>query len=470
MTNKKTHATKRLVSLVGLLLCAALAVFWPNAKFLMAQEGYYQQPLATLPGLTGPQRSMAMTLDTLCPALQQTARQRTLNGGEQDLLNQCRSLIENSVTNTGAVVQGIAALTPEQASIPRKMATRITGTQLDNIATRLQSLRRGAKGIGMSNLSVSAGGRTIGGNALAGVLGRPGATGGAASADDGYEFERLGIFVNGNIDWGDKDRTANEDGFDFNTLGITAGMDYRFMEGLVLGVALGYSDTNVDIDANGGDLGSKAWTSMLYGTYYATDHFYLEGSATYGWDDFDQTRNISYSLLGGSRQAKASFDGNQYAFMFGAGYDFIRGEGIFDVYGRLRYVHADVDGYREHGGYGLDLDIGSQESTSTKSILGINYTRSISTAKAVLVPQCWIEWAHEFDSGDDKVGGVFSNDPNRVAFALATDQFDSDYFRFGLGLGAQFGQGRTAFVSYEAAIGLYSYTEHTASLGVRLDF
>jgi outer membrane autotransporter protein len=156
--------------------------------------------------------------------------------------------------------------------------------------------------------------------------------------------------------------------------------------------------------------------------------------------------------------------------MLGAGYDFIRGGGILDLYGRLRYTQADLDGYRERGASGLDLNIAAQEATSLQSILGVNYTRSISTAKAVLVPQGWIEWAHEFDDGDDEVSGFFANDPSRIAFALATDKLDSDYFRLGLGLGAQFGRGRTAFASYEAAIGLKSYTEHTANVGVRLDF
>jgi outer membrane autotransporter protein len=209
---------------------------------------------------------------------------------------------------------------------------------------------------------------------------------------------------------------------------------------------------------------------MMYGTYYATDHFYVEGSGSYGWGNFDQTRNISYSLLGNARRAKADYDGRQYAFMLGAGYDLIRGEGILDIYGRLRYISADLDSYQERGASGLDLEIDGQDTTSFKSILGVNYSRAYSTAKAVLLPQLWFEWAHEFEDGDDRVTGFFANDPSRIPILLATDQFDTDFFRIGLGLGAQFGQGRTAFVSYEAAVGLKDYVEHSATLGARVDF
>jgi uncharacterized protein YhjY with autotransporter beta-barrel domain len=427
-------------------------------------------PLSSLEGLTGNERAIAGTLDALCPRLDAIGKKRTLTSGEQDLLTQCQTLQRSAFTDPDAAVQGVIALTPDQASIPREMALQLAGAQMDNRVMRLLELRHGARGLSVSNLTVSVDGQCIDGDSLVRLLTEGGASGGAASADDGYQFERLGVFVNGNIDWGNRDQTFNVDGFDFKTLGVTAGMDYRFLDGLVLGVALGYGNSDADMDSNGGDLGVSTWTGMIYGTYYATDHFYLEGSATYGWGSYDQTRNISYGLLGDSRKAKADYDGTQYAFMLGAGYDLIHGAGILDLYGRLRYAQVSIDDYRESGASGLDLNIRSQEATSFKSILGINYTRSISTAKAVLVPQGWLEWAHEFEDGDDEVNGFFANDPNRIAFALATDQLDTDYFRLGLGLGAQFGKGRTAFASYEAAIGLNNYREQTVSLGVRLDF
>jgi len=238
----------------------------------------------------------------------------------------------------------------------------------------------------------------------------------------------------------------------------------------VAGFALGYGSSDVTIDSNGGDLNATAWNATLYSTYYPTDQFYLEGSASYGWGSYDQTRNIAYSLLGAPRKAKADFDGTQYALMLGAGYDITRGAYIFDVYGRLNYVSADLDGYRERGANGLDLNIRDQSSTSFRSVLGGQVTRSVSLPWAVLLPQAWAEWSHEFEAGDDKVSGSFVYDPSQIAFALATDRFDTDFFRLGVGLGAQFAKGRTAFISYETALGLSDYMEQSVNLGVRLNF
>jgi outer membrane autotransporter protein len=338
------------------------------------------------------------------------------------------------------------------------------------VLTRLNSLRRQRQGgIDLTGLRMRMDGLSISGEDLLGALHEIHGEGGAAGADD-YAFERWGFFVNGNIDWGNRDASSNEDGFDFQILGITAGADYMVTDGLVLGFALGFGSSDVDIDANGGDLNADAWTTTLYGTYYATENLYLEGSASYGWASYDQTRNIRYSLLGNPRKAKADFDGDQFALMIGGGYDLIRGRHIFDFYGRLRWIEATIDGYREQGANGLDLNIDSQDANSFRSILGAQYQTSISTAKAILVPQVWLEWSHEFEDGDDQVRGHFVNDPGRIPFALATDSLDSDFFRLGLGLGAQFAKGRTAFITYEAAIGMNDYREQSVNAGLRLAF
>jgi outer membrane autotransporter protein len=421
-------------------------------------------PLEDLPGLNTNERIIGATITDVCDGL---AGLSNRSGPEQDLFEQCSALLD--ATDPGAAAQGVIALTPKQAVAPRKLTDRLAGAQLDNIASRLAALRGGARGFSIQGLTMTIDGQYLSGGSLAAMLGDGEMRGGAAGADD-YQFERLGIFVNGNVDWGNKDGTGNEDGFDFDSVGITAGIDYRFIEGLVVGFALGYGNSDVTIDSNGGDLDATAWNATLYTTYYPTESFYLEGSASYGWGSYDQTRNISYGLLGSARAAKADFDGNQYALMVGAGYDLTQGPNIIDLYGRLNYVDADVDGYRERGAQGLDLVIQDQSSTSLRSVLGAQFTRAISVPKAVLLPQGWLEWSHEFEDGDDDVSGFFASDPNRIAFALTTDRFDSDFFRLGLGLGAQFGQGRTAFVSYEAAIGLNDYEEHSVNAGVRLDF
>lgn len=461
--------TAALFAITGMVLLAQ----WDEAAAQTVEPGETSLPTADLPGLTPGQRSVAKAVDLLCPNLAALGQQRALSAGEQDLLTQCTSLGIASARDPGAALQGIVALTSEQASAPRKLLTQISSTQVNNLSERLMALRRGARGMSLGGLRIGLSDRSdqrvLGSQLTSATL--PGSyTGGGASADDEWPFERLGVFLTGDIQWGSKDKTINEDGFRFDTLGLTAGADYRFTDDLVIGAAFGYADTSIDIDADGGTLDAANWSLSLYGTYYATDHFYLEGSATYGWDSFDQERNIAYPLAGADRIAQARFDGHQTTFLLGAGYDLVRGATILDTYGRLRYTRASLDDYRERGADGLDLFIAGQEATSFKTILGAQISRSISTQRAVLIPQGWVEWEHELKDGDEEVRGYFANDPGRFAFALPTDALETDLVRIGLGLGAQFGQGRVAFISYQTLFGMDDYSEHNVTAGFRLEF
>ena len=426
-------------------------------------------PLSSLPGLSPSEREVGGVVESACPALAALSQQRALTSGEQDLYAVCTALLNASVTNPGAAAQGITALTPRQFSARRNVSLVVATTQVDNVIQRLANLRAGARGFDFRGLGFSVDGQRVSGSTIASMLDALGERGGGASADDDG-FERLGLFINGNLSWGDKDETTNSGGYGFDTLGLTAGVDYRFTQGLVLGAAMGWASTDVAMDANGGGLDATEWSATLYGTWYPTDSFYLEGSATYGWDDYDQTRNIVYSLLGTPRSAEADYGGSQYSLMLGAGYDRTIGASIIDLYGRLEYTKASFDSYRENGAGGLDLNIGEQEASSTKSVLGLQYTHSFSLPSVVLVPQAWFEWAHEFEGGDDSVTGTFVYDPNQARFEVATDAFDTDAFKLGLGVGALFGRGRTAFISYEAALGLHGYREQNINAGVRLDF
>ena len=65
-----------------------------------------------------------------------------------------------------------------------------------------------------------------------------------------------------------------------------------------MGAALGYSNTDTDIDANGGKLDTDGFVGTLFGTFYHSDTIYIDGSISYGDSNYDQERRVSYSLSG----------------------------------------------------------------------------------------------------------------------------------------------------------------------------
>ena len=150
---------------------------------------------------------------------------------------------------------------------------------------------------------------------------------GSASSAGANPFGRLGLFVNGTFSFGDKDTTSREAGFDFDTYGVTGGVDYRFTDNLVLGLAFGYTSTEDDYASARGNMDANAYTFSAFGTYYV-GKLYLDGIFSYSWNDFDSARNIVYTIpsVESQRQAtttvnqtaRSETDGTQFAFSLGS--------------------------------------------------------------------------------------------------------------------------------------------------------
>jgi outer membrane autotransporter protein len=305
----------------------------------------------------------------------------------------------------------------------------------------------------------------------------------AASSWTGPDpFGRLGIFVNGIFGFGDKDTTSREAGFDFDTYGVTGGVDYRFTDNFVLGLAFGYTTTDSDFASARGQLDADAYTFSAFGTYYV-GRLYVDGIFSYSWNDFDSTRNIVYSIPSidqlstttVSQTARSATDGSQFSFSLGSGYDFNARGFTFGPYGRLSYLKANIDAFQERidntdAGFGLALAINEQDVESLTWALGGQVSYAVSTGFGVLVPQLRFEWEHEFLDSERTITARFVADPANTPILLQTDNPDRDYFNFGAGLSAVFQRGVSAFVYYETVLALRDVTAHQVAVGLRLAF
>jgi uncharacterized protein with beta-barrel porin domain len=401
---------------------------------------------------------------------------RRRSAGTRDLINRCNEL---------AGTQPDAALRQVAAEEVATQGTTAVETSAKNIAARLAALRAGATGIRLGGLALDFFDfhqyRLPG--TLVAALGPYAAVSAAVPAEPPSLLKNLGLFVNGILSLGDKDATRNEDGFDFETYGVTAGADYRFTRNFVLGVAFNFQATDADLVAtrtvgftapvDGGSVDSTSYSGSIYATYYVTDRFYVDGIFTFGWNDYDLTRRISYNVGTAVRQtAKADTDGTQLSFSFGGGYDFHVAGWTLSPLVRMNYLKLDIDGYREEidntsPGFGWALAFDDQDVESLTTVLGGQVSYAISTGVGVLLPQVRFEWEHEFLNESRTLTARFVNDPQRAPIRFATDGPDRDFFNIGVGLSATFRGGVAAFVQYDTVLGLEDVTRHTVVLGVR---
>jgi outer membrane autotransporter protein len=393
----------------------------------------------------------------------------TLTGDQKDLLKQCGAI---KTAGTEGAVEAVAAVTPEQVIAPSSMAVQLSNTQLLNIRSRFAALRLMASHPGLAGLALNFGGQSLS-EPLLTETSSLGVRGGGASADDAESLGKLGVWVNGNYNFGNRDQTTNEEGFDFDNKGVTLGADYRVTDQLVLGAAVGYANTNVDFDNNRGNLDRNGWAASLYSMYYPKERFYVDGIISYSANDFDQQRRFFYALPTESvaRTAKANYDGDGYALSVGGGYEDNRGPLTFGGYARLGYGNLNIDSYQETEALGWNMGFDSQKVKSFTSTLGGRVLRAVSTSFGVLAPQGWVEWIHEFEN-NDKITGRLINaiDPSQATFTLTPDPVDKNYFRLGVGISAQFAKGRSAFIAYQGTLGLKNFSENDITAGIRLEF
>ncbi|MCU0834566.1 MAG: autotransporter domain-containing protein [Chromatiaceae bacterium] len=425
-------------------------------------------PLSGRQDLTENERNVASAIETVCPQL---AQMTSLTADQQDLLNECTDMLQNA--SSSGIPNTLSQVTTEKARASTSAGIEVGTQQLANIGSRLAALRRGSAGIDLAGLSFNVNGERISGGQLGSAL-QSQLMGGAASGDGAGTFGNWGFFLTGTFNFGDKDRTANESGFDFDSIAITGGADYRFSDNFIAGAALGYAQNDVDFASDGGRLDTDTWHLAAYATYYITERAYLDAIVEYGWQDHDSKRNVAYQISSSldpvRRQAKASYDGNQLGASLGAGYDIDQGPLSYGIYGRVGYLKVDVDGFRESGAGGLNLEVDGFDATSVTTTLGARVSRVFNTTRAVIVPQARVEWEHEYDDDASRLVARFSADPTRTSFDIRTDSPDRDYFRIGLGVSALFPQGLSAFVNYNTLIDKSDWTDHLIDVGMRWEF
>lgn len=460
-----------------LLLSVLFLLAGPRTPVLAQRVGIQ---LGELPGISPPQASVGTAIDILCPKL---ASMDKRTGAQQDLLTQCGNMKVGANLGTtsalgNSVLPGVLLdVTSEQTAAQGTSAVETRSTQLRLIGPRLSALRLGSTGIALNGLKLDFDGNTAAADQSTGAERR----GGGASADTNLAGP-LGVFVNAVGGFGRKDTTADEAGFHFHNVGVTAGADYRFTTNLAAGLALSYLRTNADFNSNLGDADTNTFGISLYGTYYVGG-FYVDALTGFSWHHYDTARNIVYGpgpdadpapnqppAQPVNRTATSDTDGRQFTIDVGVGYDFRLGATTLTPYTRVEYLNLQIDGYTEQGADGLNLKVRDQSAESLLTVLGGRVAHAVSTPFAVLVPQVRGEWRHEFLNNQRSTKAQFANDPFDTLFTIPTDNPDRDYFALGAAVSAVFQKGVAAFLDFETILGLRSITNYNFTAGVRIQF
>jgi uncharacterized protein with beta-barrel porin domain len=492
--------------------CMRLRRAWPTiavgclAVTALSQESHAQAVDAAavrfVPGQNTAQADMALSIDRVCPNIQDSPDPVT-----QELAGVCTNMAANALEispNPDSPLTGVVpsdefpgygldaeafnnalqSINGEEIQAAQSRVGEVRSVQVQNVASRLQAVRTGqaGPGIAISGLSFEADERAYAFNGsrfghLDEVEILP------AQWLDDETWSKLGIFVTGGVKLGDKDSTGEADGFDFTTLGLTAGADYRLSDRLVVGAALGYSNFDADFDATasspeGEGLESDSVLISAFTSYSLDQGLFIDGIATLGFDAYDSTRRIvipsnNAGAPAVDETAEGDFDAFHYGVAANVGYDIPFGGFTLTPIGRAEYIKAEIDGFTETGAGALNLTFGDQDAESLTTNLGAEASYALSTEAGVITPAVRAEWVHEFANDNSGVSIIYAADDSelrRSLFNVSTESVDRDYGIVGASVAVAATDGWSAFVDYSTVVALSDFDIHNVSVGFRKEF
>jgi outer membrane lipase/esterase len=450
------------------------------AIFLACWAGLYTYPAYSVEPIIDPlgirnfttiapnRAEVGKAIDLICPGSPNG------NGGATDeLKKRCDALVNARSDIPGQINNQdfhaiLGQVTSEQTAAQNTQALEMNNSNISTLSNRISAVRnhRVSGGLQLSGLMLDSNGNPVPSTQLA-KLSR--STNKAAAGDS--NFDRLGIFINGNIGFGDRRTTTNEAGYNQDTHGMTAGIDYRFTDHFVLGTAFSYNNSRTGYSNNLGKLETDNYSGALYGSFFMDNGFFIDGIFSGSHLDYASNRNINYRVPTEQVNtiARGKNQGDEFNVAMTSGFNWNWKGLTLTPQVRVDYTSSSVDALNEQGGNGWAMHIDEQAFESLQTAGGLQLAYAINLPWAVIIPTARAEYIHEFQNDSRAIQAYYLQDTSKTRFNIITDNPDRDYIVASAGLSAQFAHGISAFVNYDT-VQAHSYiNNHNFSGGIRME-
>ncbi|RDZ28228.1 putative Ig domain-containing protein [Lysobacter silvisoli] len=360
----------------------------------------------------------------------------------------------------------VMGLLGAQTATARRFAT----TQIGNFQRRMEGMHDGGSGarfdnglsFGVDRRCQDEARRTPGSDCRqVSMLDESAPVDNAAAARSGGDGGGLTIWTGGSLNSGDRDSRSGSAGFDFETSGISAGIDTRVNQAFAFGGGIGYGRDNTDVGRNGTRSDGKSYTLAVYGSYHPGESFFVDGLLGYQWLSFDSRRYVTANgaLVRGDR------DGKQWFASLSLGGDYHRDQLSLTPYARLDIARATLDGYTERGDAIYALRYQDQDVDTTTASLGLRMDYRFPVSYGTFSPQLRLEYQHDFQD-DSSVTLSYADLPGGPFYRGEIDGLKRNRFVFGLGAVLQTERDFTLRFEYRGLFGSDDDSDHGVLLNL----
>ena len=273
--------------------------------------------------------------------------------------------------------------------------------------------------------------------------------------------DRWGVFVTGSGEFTHVGGTANAAGFNLDSGGVTAGVDYRFTDHFAAGISLGYMNTTAalaaggKVDVDGGRIGA-------YATYFDRG-FHVDASVSGGPNSYATRRATPNNTF-----ATGSPDGSEVNLLLATGYEWKKGRFSYGPIASVQYTNARLDGFTERGGF-APLNIFAQSADSTRSALGFHATFDAKVGRVLIRPEVRAAWQHEFGTVNPSLTSSFATLGGNP-FTVTGSATGRDSLLIGTGFSIRWSEKFAIFAYYDGELLRSNYSSNNVSVGFRHQF
>lgn len=260
--------------------------------------------------------------------------------------------------------------------------------------------------------------------------------------------------------FGDRARESGVPGYEYNTYGVSLGADYRFRPDLTLGLAVGFSETDVDYCRVKDESEIDGLHVALYARYNPGT-WYLTGIVGLGDLRFQTDRYVDLT----DEHLTADFSGNTFSTYIEAGAKWRRiDRWQINPLASIQLSRLSIDAYKETGGSAA-LAFGSQDYDSIKGSLGARITTDVAD---------WLggsglfelrgRWVHEFADIQSSVDAAFASNPD-VVFQVRDAKLPRDSAVLGAGLDLELNKQTRFILDYDVRLNPDETTHIVTLLG-----
>ncbi|MFA9480202.1 autotransporter domain-containing protein [Phycisphaerales bacterium AB-hyl4] len=238
----------------------------------------------------------------------------------------------------------------------------------------------------------------------------------------------------------DQDTTNSRLGYDATSYGFLTGFDYQLFNNFYAGLAVGYTRTEIDLDARRGEqeIGSLRVGPQIS---YSPMPWFIDAAATYGYHRFETERNMP--ALGLTTESK--HNGHDLSAFVRGGYQFSFNRFHLTPTASAEYLYLREDGYTESGVGALDVDSRSSDSLRTRVGLTLDYRFDVNNVQ--FVPELAGGWEREHLSTSGTMRARFVSGGD--SFTINVAERDDDVFYYSAGLGVLFDRHLSGYLRYD---------------------